>query len=36
MINGKVNGSNSGIYVNGDIGHVGNTVDDINSSYGIY
>ena len=30
-----MNGSNSGIYINGDVGHVGNTVNDINSTYGI-
>ena len=32
---GKVNGSNSGIMINSDIGHVGNTSNDVNSTYGI-
>ncbi len=31
-----MNGSHSGIYIAGDIGHIGNTDNDINSSYGIY
>ena len=36
MINGTVKGSDSGIYLNSDIGYIGNTVDDVNSTYGIY
>ena len=35
MINGKVNGSTSGIMINGDIGHIGGE-NDTNSTYGIY
>ena len=34
MINGKVNGSNSGIMINSDIGHIGGE-NDTNSTYGI-
>ena len=35
-INGKVNGTNSGIYINADVGHIGNEDGDVNSTYGIY
>ena len=34
-INGKVNGSNSGIYITGTVGHIGGE-NDTNSTYGIY
>ena len=31
-----MNGSNIGIYLNADVGHVGNENGDVNTSYGIY
>ena len=35
-INGPVNGTKSGIFINADIGHVSNVSGDVNSTYGIY
>lgn len=34
-MNGTVKGSNSGIYLNGTIGHIGGE-NDTNTTYGIY
>ena len=34
-MNGTVKGSNSGIYLNGTVGHIGKA-NEINSTYGIY
>lgn len=31
-----MNGSNIGIYLNADVGHVENSSNDVNTTYGIY
>ena len=36
MLKNTIIGNINGIYISGTIGHIGNTSDDVNTTYGIY